>query len=120
MEDGHGVPDPKYRRTGWPVFVQPVPDPSPIALAMLEGTRSVGIPTFENQNGSMMEGAGGSSIVDGRFRDGKRQSVFRSYTFPYMDRPNLTVLTRAFVTRTTFEGNRATGADWLYKRLTHS
>ncbi len=91
IEDWHGAPDPKYRGTGGPVFVQPVPDPSPVALAMLEGTRSVGIPTFENQNGRMMETAGGSSILDVRFRDGKRQSVFRSYTFPYMDRPNLTV-----------------------------
>src|SRR5260221_13965186 len=77
---------------------------------MLEGARSVGIPTFENQNGSMMEGAGGSSILDLRIRDGKRQSVFRSYTFPYMDRPNLTVLTHAFITRLTFEGKRVTGA----------
>src|SRR5258707_2357043 len=119
IEDWHGVPDPKYRGTGGPVFVEPVPDPSPIALAMLEGTRSVGIPTFENQNGSMMESAGGSSIVDVRFRDGKRQSVFRSYTFPYIDRPNLTVLTRALVTRITFEGKRATGVECIYNGKTH-
>src|SRR6201993_292124 len=59
IEDWHGAPDPKYRGTGGPVFVQPEPDPSPVALTMLEGTRSVGIPTFENQNGRMMEGAGG-------------------------------------------------------------
>jgi hypothetical protein len=29
IEDWHGAPDPKYRGTGGPVFVQPVPDPSP-------------------------------------------------------------------------------------------
>jgi choline dehydrogenase len=109
IEDWHGAPDPKYRGTGGPVFVQPAPDSNPIAPAMLEGARSVGIPTFENQNGSMMEGAGGSSILDLRVRDGKRQSVFRSYTFPYMDRPNLTVLTHALVIRLTFEGKRVTG-----------
>ena len=84
IEDWHGAPDPKYRGTGGPVFVQPAPDPNPIAPAMLEGARSVGIPTFENQNGRMMEGAGGSSILEVRLRDGKRQSVFRSYTFPYI------------------------------------
>src|SRR4029077_7246873 len=81
---------------------------------MLEGARSVGIPTFENQNGRMMEGAGGCSIMDVRIRDGKRQSVFRSYTFPYMDRPNLTVLTHALVTRISFEGKRATGGECIY------
>jgi choline dehydrogenase len=119
IEDWHGAPDPKYRGTGGPVFVQPAPDPNPIAPAMLEGARSVGIPTFENQNGRMMEGAGGSSIMDIRLRDGKRQSVFRSYTFPYMDRPNLTVLTHALVARITFEGKRATGVECVYNGKTH-
>src|SRR5258708_2694745 len=119
IEDWHGAPDPKYRGTGGPVFVQPAPDPNPIAPAMLEGAHSVGIPTFENQNGRMMEGAGGSSIMDVRIRDGKRQSVFRSYTFPYMDRPNLTVLTHALVTRITFEGKRATGVECIYNGKAH-
>jgi choline dehydrogenase len=119
IEDWHGAPDPKYRGTGGPVFVQPAPDPNPIAPAMLEGARSVGIPTFENQNGRMMEGAGGSSILDVLIRDGKRQSVFRSYTFPYMDRPNLTVLTHALVTRITFEGKRATGVECIYNGETN-
>jgi choline dehydrogenase-like flavoprotein len=111
IEDWHGPPDPKYRETGGPVFVQPAPDPNPIAPAMLEGARSVGIPIFESNNGRMMEGEGGASILDMIVRDGKRQSIFRSYTFPLMDRPNLTVLTHALVTRITFEGNRATGVD---------
>src|ERR1700738_2564494 len=119
IEDWHGPPDPKYRGTGGAVFVQPAPDPNPIAPAMLRGARSVGIPTFENQNGCMMEGAGGSSILDLRIRDGKRQSLFRSYTFPYMDRPNLTVLTHALVTRITFEGKRATGVECIYSGKTH-
>ena len=38
-------------------------------------------------------------------------SVFRTYVFPYMDRPNLTVLTRALVTKLTLEGKRATGVE---------
>src|SRR6266436_786786 len=109
IEDWHGAPDPKYRGTGGPVFVQPAPDPNPIAPAMLEGARSVGIPTFENQNGRMMEGAGGASIMDVLIRDGKRLSVFRSYTYPRMAQSNLTVLTNALVTRLTFHGKRATG-----------
>src|SRR5260221_5148427 len=119
IEDWHGAPDPKYRGTGGPVFVQPAPGPNPIAPAMLEGARSVGIPTFENQNGRMMEGAGGCSFFDLRVRDGKRQSLFRSYTFPYMDRPNLTVLTHALVTRITFEGKRATGVECIYNGKAH-
>jgi choline dehydrogenase len=119
IEDWHGAADPMYRGTGGPVFVQPAPDPSPVAPAMLEAARSVGIPTFENQNGRMMEGEGGASIIDMRVRDGKRQSVFRSYVFPYMDRPNLTVLTHALVTRLNFAGNRALGVEMVYDGRTH-
>src|SRR6516225_9422143 len=86
MEDWHGAPDPKYRGTGGIVFVQPAPDPNPAAAAILEACRLIGIPVFENQNGCMMESDGGASIMDVRVRNGKRQSVFRSYVFPYMDR----------------------------------
>jgi choline dehydrogenase len=59
----------------------------------------------------MMEADGGASITDVRARNGKRESVFRSYLFPYMDRPNLTILTGAFVTRITIDGRRATGVE---------
>jgi choline dehydrogenase len=119
IEDWHGKPDPKYRGTGGPAFVEPAPDPNPIAPAMLEGARSVGIPTFENQNGRMMEGDGGASIIDMRVRAGKRQSVFRSYTFPLMDQPNLTVLTNALVTRLTFERMRVSGVEIFHGGRNH-
>jgi len=64
IEDWHGAPDPKYRGSGGPIYVQPAPDPNPIAPAMVEAARIVGIPTFENHNGRMMEGDGGASILD--------------------------------------------------------
>lgn len=119
IEDWHGVPDLTYRGTGGLVYVEPAPNPNPIAPALLEGARSIGIPTFENQNGRMMEGDGGASIIDVRARDGIRQSVFRSYVFPYMDRPNLTVLTHALVTRLTFEGKRVTGVEISHEGRTY-
>jgi choline dehydrogenase len=119
IEDWHGTPDPQYRGTGGPVFVEPAPSPNPIAPALLVGARSVGIPTFEHQNGRMMESAGGASIMDVRVREGQRQSVFRSYTFPRMDRPNLTVLTHALVTRLTFDGKRVTGVEFVHDGKTH-
>jgi choline dehydrogenase len=64
IEDWHGAPDPDYRGTGGPVYVAPAPDPNPIAAAALDGARSVGVPTYENQNGRMMESTGGPAIVD--------------------------------------------------------
>jgi choline dehydrogenase len=111
IEDWQGAPDPTRRGTGGPVFVQSAPDPNPIAPAMLEAARSIGMPTFDSNNGALMEGNGGASIMDLRVRNGKRLSVFRTYVFPYMDRPNLTVLTHALVTKLTLEGKRATGVE---------
>jgi len=119
IEDWQGKPDPKYRGTGGPVFVQPAPNPNPIAPAMVEGARSVGLPSFENQNGRMMEGEGGASIADLNVQDGRRRSIFRAYTFPYMDRPNLSVLSQTLVTRVTMEGKKATGVEILYEGTGH-
>jgi choline dehydrogenase len=115
IEDWQGAPDPTRRGTGGLVFVQPAPDPNPIAPAMVEGARSIGMPAFDSNNGRLMEGYGGASITDLRVRDGKRLSVFRTYAFPYMDRPNLTVLTRALVTKLTLEGKRTTGVEIAFE-----
>jgi choline dehydrogenase len=115
IEDWQGAPDPRYRGTGGPVFVQPLHNPTPAVQALFEAIRSLGIPIFENQNGRIMEADGGASGADMRIRNGKRQSVFRSYVFPHMDRPNLTVLPHALVTRLTLEDKRATGVQISYE-----
>src|SRR5260370_1764669 len=54
------------------------------------------------------------SIMDLRVRDGMRQSVFRSYAFPYMDRPNLPVLCHALVTRLVMSGKQASGVEIVH------
>jgi choline dehydrogenase len=97
-----------------PVFVQPAPDPHPIVSATLEAARSLGIPTFDGPNGRMMEGEGGCSVMDVLIRNARRKSIFRANTFPYMGRPNLTVLTQSQVIKVTFEGRRATGVEFVY------
>ncbi|MFS3137159.1 GMC family oxidoreductase [Gluconacetobacter sacchari] len=111
IEDWRGTPDPDYRGAGGLVFVEPAPDPNPLAPATVNGARAIGIPTYETPNGRMMESDGGASITDVRARNGLRESIFRSYVYPYMDRPNLTVLTEALVVRVTFDGKRATGVE---------
>src|SRR5262245_36282451 len=118
IEDWQGAPDPRYRGTGGPLFVQPLHNPTPAVGALFEAIRSLGIPIFENQNGRIMEADGGAAGADMRIRDGKRQSVFRAHVFPHMDQPNLTVLPHALVTRLTFEGNRTTGVEISYEGST--
>jgi choline dehydrogenase len=114
IEDWHGVPDPERRGTGGLVFVQPAPDPNPIAPAMVAGAGSFGIPRFDDANGCMMEGDGGAALTNLRVRDGKRLSLFRTYVYPVMDRPNLTVLSPALILRVVFESKRAVGVEVCY------
>src|SRR5215472_10494025 len=113
IEDWQGTPDSQRRGKGGLVYVEPARDPNPMAPAMLEAVRFPGIPTFDDQNGKMMEGEGGAAITNLRIRDGRRLSVFRTYTYPFMDRPNLTVRTGALVMRVVFDGKRAVGVEFL-------
>src|SRR5215469_12624086 len=119
LEDWQGTPDPQRRGKGGLVHVEPARDPNPIAPAMLEAARSLGIPTFDDQNGEMMEGDGGAAITNVRIHDGRRLSLFRTYTYPYMDRQNLTVLTRALVVRVALVGKRAVGVEFLRDGQSH-
>lgn len=114
IENWRGAPDPAYRGSGGPVWVQPAHDPSPVALAMLDAARELGIPTFDNPNGRMMEGPGGAALSDMLVRDGRRVLLFRAYIHPWLDRPNLTVLTDALVRRVTFDGRRAEGVEFVH------
>lgn len=120
IEDWHGTPDPEYRGKGGPVFVQPAPDPNPLAPAILAATSAFGIPTFGHQNGLMMEGVAGASILDLCVRDGHRRSIFRSYVMPVIDRANLTVLTGARVTRLASRGGIISGVEFRWRGVSQS
>lgn len=115
IEAWAGSPDPEYRGTDGAVHVQPAADPHPFSFALLDGAQSVGLERFPNANGRMMESAGGCALVDETVRDGKRQSIFRSYLHPVLDQPNITVLTGAVATRILFRGHRAMGVEFLYQ-----
>jgi choline dehydrogenase len=112
MEDWHGDPDARFRGKGGPAFVQPAPHPHPVSLAIVKGAESIGIPVFQSNNGIMMEGSGGAAIQDVCIRDGRRESAFRAYIAPGLERPNLTVLTHALVTRLAMVGSRAVGVEF--------
>ena len=115
IEDWAGVPDPKYRGTGGAMYVQPPANPHPFFSAVLEAAGTAGLQRFENSSGRLMEAEGGCAFIDEIVREGKRQSVFRSYAYPRMDQPNLTVLTGVTVTRILFERHRATAIEFFFQ-----
>jgi choline dehydrogenase len=118
IEAWAGKADPDYRGRHGTVHVQPAADPQPFAFAFLEAAESVGIHRFPDPNGCMMEVDRGCALVDETVRNGKRQSIFRSYVYPLMDQPNITVLTGALALRILFDRRCATGIKFRYQGKT--
>jgi choline dehydrogenase len=118
VESYEGATDIKRRGLAGPMYVRNTSILHPLNATVLEAGQAVGIPRFDSPNGRMMEAAEGCSTTDLIIRDGRRQSVFRSYVYPVMDRPNLTVLTGALVTSIVFAGKKATGVEFSYEGQT--
>ncbi|MGF6774017.1 choline dehydrogenase [Paraburkholderia sp. GAS199] len=108
VEDWSGEPDPSYRGSGGLAFVAPV-RLQPVGHALCESAEEAGIARFGSLNGAMTETAEGCAPSEFRIREGRRLSIFRSYLYPCMDQPNLTVLTQARVLRINLDGRRAVG-----------
>jgi len=109
IEDWQGPDDPAYRGKGGLFYVQSAPNPNPIAPAMVRSAAAIGIPTFADLNGRMMEEPGGCAIVNVAIKDGRRRSVFLNYLQPVLDQPNITVLTGATVQKVALDKTTATG-----------
>ncbi|MBD2439819.1 GMC family oxidoreductase [Nostoc sp. FACHB-110] len=111
IENWQGASDPVRRGTGGPVYVESAANPQPIAQAMVEAANSMGIPRFESPNGEMMEGRGGAAINDLIIRNGYRSSIFRSYVYPLLNQPNLSVLTHTIVNKLIFDNRSVIGVE---------
>ncbi len=111
IEDWQGPDDPDYRGKGGLFYVQSAPNPNPIAPAMVKAAASVGIPSFADHNGKMMEGPGGCALPNVAIKDGRRHSVFMNYLQPILDKPNITVLINAEVQKVMLDGTTAMGVE---------
>jgi choline dehydrogenase len=81
--------------------------------AFFEAVQQAGYQLTDDVNGYRQEGF---APFDRNVHDGKRLSAARAYLHPVMNRPNLDVRTRAFVTRILFEGSRAVGVEYTVGR----
>ncbi len=109
VENWQGQPNERYRGKNGPVWCQPANNPHPLAPAMLQACKSLGYPVFEDQNGRREEDGVGFALMNQIIRDGRRQSMARSYLYPVMSRPNVTVLVNTHVDRLALAGNKVTG-----------
>jgi choline dehydrogenase len=102
-------PDDPFRGHGGPLGLERGPATNPLFGAFFEAVQEAGFPLVDDVNGYRQEGF---AKFDRNIRRGRRLSAARAYLHPVMKRPNLTVATRAFVTRILFEGQRAVGVEY--------
>jgi choline dehydrogenase len=120
LENWQGTtPDPVRRGRGGPVWVQPAAQPNPCAAAMVDAAQAAGIPRFADINGEMMEGPGGTALLDQIIEDGRRRNMPASFLYPVMDRPNFTVLTGALIDRVEIQHGRAVGVQFRWQGKVH-
>ncbi len=98
------------RGSSGPMHIDQVRERFPIASAVLDAARQAGHPINPDYNGAQQDGFGYYQVAQ---RDGQRWSVYDGYLKPALGRPNLTVLTGAFVERLEFEGKRCVGVTYL-------
>lgn len=104
-DQGRGEDD--YHGTGGPLAVSDQPDPSPVALAIVEAAKQAGIPANSDFNGARQEGAG---LFQTTTRNRRRCSSARAYLSAAGR--NLRVDTGAHATRLLFQERRAVGIEY--------
>jgi choline dehydrogenase len=93
------------------------PARNPLFGAFFEAARQAGYFLTDDVNGFRQEGF---APFDRNILHGRQLSASRAYLRPVMNRPNLTVLTRALVTGIEFSGHRATGVTYRRDRRNRS
>ncbi|NMO55324.1 hypothetical protein HH310_29585 [Actinoplanes sp. TBRC 11911] len=101
--------DPYYRGTEGPLRVAPLPVRHPVSQAFFDAVVESGFPSTGDFNGADPYGVG---WYDMNIVDGARQSTADAYLRPVLNRPNLTVIPEALVTRLVIENGRCAGVTY--------
>ena len=99
----------EYRGGAGPLILERGPAANPLFGAFFAAGEQAGIPTSADVNGYRQEGL---AAFDANRHRGRRLSASRAYLHPVMDRPNLSIVTRAHITRILFQGDRAVGVEY--------
>jgi choline dehydrogenase len=89
---------------------------NPLHAAWLAAAREAGYPSSDDVNGMQQEGFGRMDMTVG---EGRRSSAANAYLRPVLGRENLSMITRALVSRILFDGKRASGVEYLRGGKTH-
>jgi choline dehydrogenase len=109
------APNDPFRGHAGPLVLERGPATNPLFGAFFEAVQQAGYALTDDVNGYRQEGF---APFDRNIHRGRRLSSARAYLHPVMRRPNLTVTTRALVTRILFRGSRAVGVEYARGRST--
>ena len=104
-----------WRGGDGPLKLERGPADGVLFKAFFQACVQAGYRLTEDVNGYRQEGFG---PFDRNIYRGHRLSASRAYLHPVLDRRNLELRTRAFVSRVIFEGNRAVGVDVVHRGKT--
>ena len=101
-----------FRGNNGPLKLERGPVKGPLFAAFFKATEQAGYPRTDDVNGFRQEGF---AAFDRNVYRGRRLSAARAYVYPILKRTNLTIKTRAHVTKVLFEGTTATGVEVMIK-----
>lgn len=107
----------EYRGKDGPIKLRRGPAKNPLFKAFFDAAGEAGYYRTPDVNGFRQEGFG---PFDSQVHNGRRVSASRAYLRPAMKRKNLSVETRAFVTKIHFDGNKVTGVTYKKNRKEHT
>jgi choline dehydrogenase len=99
-----------YHGTSGELGVSELRNNHPYCGHWLDAARQFGLPANDDFNGASDEGVGRFQLT---LTGGWRSSASVAFLRPALARANLSVVTRAQVSRVLFEGTRAVGVEWL-------
>jgi choline dehydrogenase len=104
-----------WRGGDGPLQLERGPATNPLFGAWLQAGEEAGFRRTDDVNGYRQEGF---AAFDKNVRRGRRLSAARAYLHPVLDRPNLTLITRASANRVIFDGTKAVGVEYRRGRKT--
>lgn len=113
MENWQGTPNPEFRGTGGPVWVQPAHGVLPLVTATLKAVAQVGLPLTDDLNTDRELTGNGFGLMNQTIKDGRRHSMARAFLYPALARSNVTLLVNTTVNRIVIEGDTAVGVECL-------
>lgn len=109
MENCLADPTSEWHGGEGPLELERGPATNPLFDAFFAATREAGYPATTDVNGFRQEGF---APFDRNVRRGRRLSAAGAYLRPVLDRKNLTLETRAQVSRILIDGTRAVGVEY--------